>query len=86
MSQHKSGVLLGRAKMEAKRTYTNETGVIVDEVLKLDGYESSYNFYQLSQQKSKSILRELEWRLTKPFQVKFDSIVDEELIWRLKIS
>ena len=27
MSQHKSGVLLGRTKMEANRTYTNETGV-----------------------------------------------------------
>ena len=27
MSQHESGVLLGRAKMEANRTYTNESGV-----------------------------------------------------------
>ena len=27
MSQHKSGVLLGRAKMEANRTYTNKSGV-----------------------------------------------------------
>ena len=55
-------------------------------ILKLDGYESCYNFYLLSEQKSKSILRELKWRLPLPFQVKFDSLVDEELIWRLTIS
>ena len=40
----------------------------------------------LSQQKSKSILVELMWRLTKPFQVKLESLVEEELIWRLTIS
>ena len=55
-------------------------------ILKLDGYESCYNFYHLSQQKSKSISGELNWRLTIPFQVKFESIVDEELICRLTRS
>ena len=55
-------------------------------ILKFDGYESSYNSYHLSQQKFKSNLEELERRLTFPFQVKFESIVDEELIWRLTIS
>ena len=59
---------------------------LVDEVLKLDRYESSYNSYQLSQQKCKTILGELKWMLTKRFQVKFEFIVDEELIWRLTIS
>ena len=54
-------------------------------ILDLGGYESAYNFHHLSEQKSKSISRELKWRLTKPFQVKFESLVDEELIWRLTI-
>ena len=53
-------------------------------ILKFDGYESSYDSYHLCQQKFKFNLWELKWRLTKPFQVKFESIVDEELIWRLK--
>ena len=55
-------------------------------ILNLGGYESCYNFHHLSQQKSKSISGELNWSLTIPFQVKFESIVDEELICRLKIS
>ena len=58
---------------------------LVEKVLKLDRYESCY-FYQLSQQKCKTIWGELKWMLTKRFQVKFEFIVDEELIWRLTIS
>ena len=63
--------------MEAKKTLTSEIwgysrwGANMQAknilILKLDGYDLCYNFYHLSRQKSKYILGELKWMLTKPF-------------------
>ena len=55
-------------------------------VLNMERYDSYSNFYYLSQQKSQFILGELKWRLTESIQVKLESIVDEEPIWRLTKS
>ena len=54
--------------------------------LNMEGYESFYNISYLSKQKFLSILVKLKKRLSKPILVKLESLVEEELIWRLTIS
>ena len=53
--------------------------------LNMEGYESFSNISYLSKQKFLSILVKLKKRLSKPILVKLESLVDEELIWRLTI-
>ena len=54
--------------------------------LNMEGYESFSNISYLSKQKFLSILVKLKKRLSKPILVKLESLVEEELIWRLTIS
>ena len=54
-------------------------------ILNMEGYESISNFQYLSQQKIQFILGELKQRLTESVQVKLESIVNQEPIWRLTV-
>ena len=54
--------------------------------LNMEGYESFSNISYLSKQKFLSILVKLKKRLSKPILVKLESLVEEELIWRLTTS